>query len=848
MIVPRAWRRYQPPWHRATAAAATLLGLLLLTAMPVLADSGAPARADSGSATVQGRQAWDPATQALRPDPMEVTVRQAGDLTHEVVHLSWKNFTPSSGTSGGFSTATVYPVAVMQCRGSDPQMPLIEADINYVPGVPSDCILNTQVGGTTADGRNNLVWTVTGADGTGEADIEVLTRQESAFLGCGPTVPCSLVVEPIQGGYKGSKANPTKYPMNCADHHLDGISSVISTAGGFGYYCNWSQHITIPLTFRQSTLDCPAADSDFSMAGSPMFGTAADLWTPGYCKGSGDVQALHATFNSSLDEYQARSTFLSGAQDVGLTSQPAAASATSTRTYTYAPIANTAIVLAYAIDDPVTGKPVTGLKLNARLVAKLLTQSYSGGVTCPAVGSYVCSPGVGHNPASVMDDPEFQQLNPGLPTTAMSNQGRFGSFPVVLYGRSDMTYELTRWVTADPDARAFLKGKSDPWGMRINAGYVGVHYPLEQFSKLDLDGDLQWFWNPVSSYAELTQYPVQGKTSAQNTWCTPDPAHPDRCTHTAVPPVGPGARSIIAVMGMGDAAKYRYPVAALENAAGQFVEPTPGSMSAGVDAMTVDEKSGALTADIGATDPKAYPLTEPVVAMVPTSGVASAKAGKIADWLGYAAGPGQTYGTAPGDLPDGYQALSDRQAAQTVTAAQHVRAQDGAEKVPPPPPGSTSGGSSSGGSSGGSAAASGGSAVSGGGTSSSGIPVSGGTSLGGTTSAGTAAGGTSGGASGGTASSGGAAGGSGNTSKGAASGSTTAGLPAAPIAAGTPSADQAGAMRWMLPVLLIVGGVLLVGGPTALVLGRTGQGTVLLARARSWYGRLRARILTRRSG
>ncbi|MEV7027140.1 hypothetical protein AB0O00_34035, partial [Kitasatospora sp. NPDC093558] len=66
-------------------------------------------------------------------------------------------------------------------------------------------------------------------------------------------------------------------------------------------------------------------------------------------------------------------------------------------------------------------------------------------------------------------------------------------------------------------------------------------------------------------------------------------------------------------------------------------------------------------------------------------------------------------------------------------------------------------------------------------------------------------------------------------------------LSAAPVAAGTPLADRSGLARLLLPVALIAGLVLVVGGPAALLLGGTPAGDRALAGVRRGWSRLRRR-------
>ena len=127
-------------------------------------------------------------------------------------------------------------------------------------------------------------------------------------------------------------------------------------------------------------------------------------------------------------------------------------------------------MIAFQIDDA-HGQPVTDLNLNARLVAKLITGSYrSGG-----------NPAVINNPVNIFRDPEFLSLNPGVDWPG----GAPGNHPLLLGDLSDTTLALTRWIEADPKARAFLKGKPDPWGMTVNANYKGVAMPFASYPLLD---------------------------------------------------------------------------------------------------------------------------------------------------------------------------------------------------------------------------------------------------------------------------------------------------------------------------------------------------------------------------
>ena len=116
----------------------------------------------------------------------------------------------------------------------------------------------------------------------------------------------------------------------------------------------------------------------------------------------------------------------------------------------YAPVSVTGLVVAFQVDDA-NGRPVTSMKLNARLVAKLVTASYRSGA----------DPAVIKNPFNIFRDPEFLALNPGVdwpsglkiatcdPTRAPSDSARrepiaIRSLPVVMLDRLPIT--ILFWI------------------------------------------------------------------------------------------------------------------------------------------------------------------------------------------------------------------------------------------------------------------------------------------------------------------------------------------------------------------------------------------------------------------
>jgi hypothetical protein len=137
-----------------------------------------------------------------------------------------------------------------------------------------------------------------------------------------------------------------------------------------------------------------------------------------------------------------------------------------------------------------------------------------------------------------------------------------------------------------------------------------------------------------------------------------------------------GHRALFAVLDQGDAALDHFPTAKIRNAAGDYVRPTNGTMAAALSHMSSDG-NGTLQMNLTNTDPRAYPLTMVIYAMVPTSGLSHAKAAAIARFLDFAVGPGQTTGIRPGQLPAGYLPLPASLRARTRKLAVEVANQTG---------------------------------------------------------------------------------------------------------------------------------------------------------------------------
>jgi hypothetical protein len=598
-------------------------------------------RAPRDGTVVTGPRLFDPRTRKLFPYPSHVSVSQVGSLVNQVVQVSWSGFTPSTSVTYD-PGATLYPVMVAECAGTDPRS-------------SNDCF-GADNGGVAGQfsqfGPMNTAYATTARNGSGTTDIELLTAEEDSQLGCKRGHPCSLVIVPAQGG------NIFDSPVACHDHSQDqysatGAYSFTSTYGG----CSWRNRIVVPLNFAPTQNDCPIRTPNFSVIGSPMLERAMSSWQAALCTSSAPVTIQ---YDSAQNEPLARQDFQSGLDDVALTTLPA--SGASAHRYVYAPIAISAESVAFAVDNPRTGKPITHLKLDPRLVAKLLTQSYDfddegcdNGRPPPGVG---CDNAVDSDPASLFADPEFKKLNHGVRFVGDGFQ-----VPTVLSGESDMTWELTRWIAANKGAKSFVDGTFDPWGEHVNTDYLDVQLPTNTLSSMDPYLPIEHRYSPVFPLSQVAQYQVENWYPATS-W-EPDP----QGNYDKLDPELPGNRALFAILDQGDAAACSLPVAALENAAGNYVYPTTATMLAAVEHdMTTAKNKVTQQVDSGRKVKDAYPLTMVIYAMVPTSGISRAKAAKIAQWLDFVAGQGQQ----PGELPAGYVPLTAGMQAQTLKAAGEV--------------------------------------------------------------------------------------------------------------------------------------------------------------------------------
>jgi hypothetical protein len=592
---------------------------------------------------------------------------------------------------------------------------------------------------------SNETFAATGLDGKGTSTFDVWNNENNTDLGCSQTVPCALVAIPIMG----VSCDPTAASMPPADQPTPAEEPAAAAAceqtgywppgsfasSGNNQYdlsvsgqlwwaaSNWRNKFVVPLTFAPPQNICQIVSKNklnLQIYGSELMDQAMLQWQPHFCLS----RKLFNLSYISTPEPEAAGQLASGSLDAALLSQQPS---TTLNPVVHAPVAESGFAISFVIDNA-QGQPVRTLRLDPRLLAKLLTESYPYAVDialgdpellhpCPGVpvpGSTQCT-----NPLNITEDPEFQALNPGIAHGVGASAA--ASVLLALSSSSDVMFALTSYINADPAAHAFMTGHPDPWGMRINANYQGLKLPTSTWPLLSTYEPPGWVLtggSPGLCYAQnpvpvlpLVAAPVpdlfdlaediQFYNSQSQLQCVGDPNQPRDFHLAALGPQVVRFRFMIGISTIADARRYQLGAAELlthikagtpakfTSAAGMtFVGPTDAGLRAAAGLLVPDKKNltwnfpyslyGADRAKVSA----AYPGAMLVYADVPTKSLPAATAGGFAKFLHFAATQGQVPGTRVGQLPTGYLPLTSAnhlgaQAAYTKADAAAVAAQAG---------------------------------------------------------------------------------------------------------------------------------------------------------------------------
>ncbi len=298
---------------------------------------------------------------------------------------------------------------------------------------------------------NELAYAPVDTSGRGSYLFEVQTGAESPGLGCGlradapSTASCWLVA----------------VPMDPDDRQTIGVNSPL---GGMLPLSPsiWAQRLQVRLSMAPVAGVCGGDAARTLGQGSELMPTAMASWIPALC----DREKVALGYTVIADA-QAREGLANGS-NFAFTSEAVDGADPTTTVYT--PVALTGVSFAFTIDDMTTKSPITRIKINARLVVKLLTQSYRA-ATDNVEGTEIPerAPWMSEQPERLIDDPEFRALNPDLdnPVGDITSGGDL----MATITRSDAVDALWNWIIADPGAKAFLDGCPDDHGMVINPFY-----------------------------------------------------------------------------------------------------------------------------------------------------------------------------------------------------------------------------------------------------------------------------------------------------------------------------------------------------------------------------------------
>lgn len=516
----------------------------------------------------------------------------------------------------------------------------------------------------------------TARNGSGEVAFETQTSLEAPQLGCGATVTaddgstaprgCWLVVVPRGELNLDASPNDTQSSGRISGSPLSASA--------------WKNRMVVPLSFQSVSASCPLGNAEQRIVGSEMIAEAVTSWQPALC-GTGTTYGY-----SLIGDDEGRNQIVSsvsGASRLAIVANPLDEETAGDATLSYAPVAESAIVVAYTIDYRLfsdakaiekNGLQVQDLTLNARLVAKLLTQSYQ--LDVPGRGAD--DPVVSKNPLSIVTDPEFLAFNPEF--VGFTGDSAPAGLMTAL-GSTDANSLVWDWLRSDPIAESFLAGEPDEYGMAINPSYLSLLLATDDstdsFPKADLtlfktgeSGepgygtlDLRPYMNDMHEAAFRTLKADPGSKNSWNPFSQPK-------AYQSLGAQVPGARFIFSITDAASAARYGLTTAKLVNGAGQAVAPSATSIAKAVAAMP-DSKTvpGVKVADATVRTVGAYPLALLSYAVVNVCASTESERADFAKLIRYAVGTGQVSGDARGALPRGYVPLASGLVSQATTAA-----------------------------------------------------------------------------------------------------------------------------------------------------------------------------------
>lgn len=544
---------------------------------------------------------------------------------------------------------------------------------------------------------NEVPFAITAADGTGRVNFEVQNATRAPHLGCGQEYtdtsgrhqrsrPCYLVIVPrgSHDAYTGTEVVPD-------------ITGAAVNGSPFAPAI-WRNRIVVPLQFEPVGGFCPLGRAERRTAGTELIAEAVTSWQPALCAGNGPVFGYATTGDAEAGRQVLSAS--GGAPGMVFSSDPIRTGPGDPKLVP-APAAISSVIIGFNIDARITtvvsvppdvdarrGVALSEINLTPRLVAKLLTQSYSRDV--PTTGQD--PPYLAGNPNTIRDDPEFRALNPLFefwdPQRSASPNGL-----MVAVGSSAAAREVWRWILADDEARSWLRGKPDENGMKVNPNYSVLFTgdPPDFFPKADPSCvlappenapvrvctlDYRPYQNTLNAAA---YYTLRADERARSTFFPPNQPPGPLAQFERIPPKPPGLRWSWGITDAASASRYGLFAARLckpiRGSDGKLRPddcraPTDQAIRTAVSAMRPSSVPGVLQVDAARAwaTRGAYPLSMVTYAVADATEAGPARR-DYARFIRYAARTGQQPGTARGSLPAGYVPLPAQMRAQADRAA-----------------------------------------------------------------------------------------------------------------------------------------------------------------------------------
>ncbi len=553
---------------------------------------------------------------------------------------------------------------------------------------------------------NEISGALTRSDGTGEALFEVATGVQSSGLGCGqhvqpnpggaPKIPkCWLVVVPRGDPGVENEGTPRDATFGVG-------TSPLSPAA-------WKNRIAIPLEFNPIESACDISEEARHIAGSELPLVAITSWQPSLCATEGLPPYVYGTIGDISARIQLLSA-VTGSPDMVVVSRPLTAEPDPTNPIVYVPLTVSATAIGFNlervphVDAPageqaLRGVRVEELNLTPRLVAKLLTQSYQAQTAIQAPTPYEWAK---TNPQHIVQDPDFLRFNPEFELLQTPNAKNLGGL-IAPSRTSDVARQVWEWILADPEAKAWLDGKPDEWGMVVDPVYA---------TKADANSTGIAFGDPApETFPKSDPYCFQAPAQGPNNSIVPQPLCgtdwipyaqslfdaarrvrvADDTARTTPDPFalsasgvykrnGPqilGSRGILGFVDTPSARKFGLQTARLSRAGDDdaertFIAPDEAGMAKGIASMKPGAEPDVLEPAPTADAPGAYPLTALTYAVLAPLTLDGAARSEYAAFLSYAVQDGQVPGLKVGQLPPGFAPLPPALQAQAKEAVRAI--------------------------------------------------------------------------------------------------------------------------------------------------------------------------------